>query len=56
MDGHPTPYQGRPRPDSLEARSVGVPCIATTDGGVQETAGPMLSFANQEISTRLLSV
>jgi glycosyltransferase involved in cell wall biosynthesis len=24
----------------LEARSVGVPCIATTDGGVQETAGP----------------
>jgi len=24
----------------LEARSVGVPCIASTDGGVQETAGP----------------
>jgi glycosyltransferase involved in cell wall biosynthesis len=24
----------------LEARSVGVPCIATTDGGVKETAGP----------------
>ena len=24
----------------LEARSVGVPCIASTDGGVKETAGP----------------
>ena len=24
----------------LEARSVEVPCIATTDGGVKETAGP----------------
>jgi glycosyltransferase involved in cell wall biosynthesis len=23
----------------LEARSVGVPCIATTDGGIKETAG-----------------
>ena len=23
----------------LEARSVGVPCIASRDGGVQETAG-----------------
>jgi glycosyltransferase involved in cell wall biosynthesis len=28
----------------LEARSVGVPCIATTDGGVQETAGPLALF------------
>ena len=28
----------------LEARSVGVPCIATTDGGVQETAGPHALF------------
>jgi glycosyltransferase involved in cell wall biosynthesis len=28
----------------LEARSVGVPCIATTDGGVNETAGPHALF------------
>jgi glycosyltransferase involved in cell wall biosynthesis len=28
----------------LEARSVGVPCIASTDGGVQETAGPHALF------------
>jgi len=28
----------------LEARSVGVPCIATIDGGVQETAGPHALF------------
>jgi len=28
----------------LEARSVGVPCIASTDGGVQETAGPNALF------------
>ena len=28
----------------LEARSVGVPCIATTDGGVRETAGPYALF------------
>ena len=28
----------------LEARSVGVPCIATTDGGVKETAGPYALF------------
>ena len=28
----------------LEARSVGVPCIASTDGGVQETAGPPALF------------
>jgi len=28
----------------LEARSVGVPCIASTDGGVQETAGPHAFF------------
>lgn len=28
----------------LEARSVGVPCIATTDGGVKETAGPHAFF------------
>ena len=28
----------------LEARSVGVPCIATTDGGIQETAGPYALF------------
>jgi glycosyltransferase involved in cell wall biosynthesis len=28
----------------LEARSVGVPCIASTDGGVQETAGPYALF------------
>jgi glycosyltransferase involved in cell wall biosynthesis len=28
----------------LEARSVGVPCIATTDGGVKETAGPHALF------------
>ena len=39
----------------LEARSVGVPCIATTDGGVKETAGPHALFVNQEMSTRLLS-
>ena len=28
----------------LEARSAGVPCIASTDGGVQETAGPHALF------------
>jgi glycosyltransferase involved in cell wall biosynthesis len=28
----------------LEARSVGVPCIATTDGGIKETAGPHALF------------
>ena len=28
----------------LEARSVGVPCIASTDGGVKETAGPHSLF------------
>jgi glycosyltransferase involved in cell wall biosynthesis len=28
----------------LEARSVSVPCIASTDGGVQETAGPHALF------------
>ena len=28
----------------LEARSVGVPCIASTDGGVKETAGPHALF------------
>jgi glycosyltransferase involved in cell wall biosynthesis len=28
----------------LEARSVGVPCIASTDGGVPETAGPHALF------------
>jgi glycosyltransferase involved in cell wall biosynthesis len=28
----------------LEARSVGVPCITSTDGGVQETAGPHALF------------
>ena len=28
----------------LEARSVGVPCIASKDGGVQETAGPHALF------------
>ena len=28
----------------LEARSVGVPCIASTDGGVRETAGPYALF------------
>jgi glycosyltransferase involved in cell wall biosynthesis len=28
----------------LEARSVGVPCIASTDGGVEETAGPHALF------------
>jgi glycosyltransferase involved in cell wall biosynthesis len=28
----------------LEARAVGVPCIATTDGGVTETAGPHALF------------
>jgi glycosyltransferase involved in cell wall biosynthesis len=28
----------------LEARSVGVPCIASTDGGVKETAGPYALF------------
>jgi glycosyltransferase involved in cell wall biosynthesis len=28
----------------LEARSVGVPCIATMDGGVPETAGPYALF------------
>ena len=30
----------------LEARSVGVPCIASTDGGVKETAGPHDLFCN----------
>ena len=28
----------------LEARSVGVPCIASADGGVHETAGPHALF------------
>ena len=28
----------------LEARSVGVPCIATTDGGIKETAGAHALF------------
>ena len=28
----------------LEARSVGVPCIATTDGGIPETAGKHALF------------
>jgi glycosyltransferase involved in cell wall biosynthesis len=28
----------------LEARSVGVPCIASTDGGIKETAGPHALF------------
>ena len=28
----------------LEARSVGVPCIATLDGGISETAGPHALF------------
>ena len=28
----------------LEARSVGVPCIASTDGGVRETAGDHALF------------
>ena len=28
----------------LEARSVGVPCIATTDGGIEETAGAHALF------------
>ena len=33
----------------------GVPCIATTDGGVEETAGPhALFFCKQETSNRLL--
>ena len=32
----------------LEARSVGVPCIATIDGGVQETAGPHALFCKPE--------
>ena len=45
MDGYPTPHT---REDlgltPLEARSVGVPCIATTDGGVKETAGPHALF------------
>ena len=31
-------------PPPLEARSVGVPCIASTDGGVKETAGPYALF------------
>ena len=39
----------------LEARSVGVPCIATTDGGVRKQQVLMLSFVNQETSTHLLS-
>ena len=30
----------------LEARSVGVPCIATLDGGISETAGPHALFCN----------
>jgi glycosyltransferase involved in cell wall biosynthesis len=30
----------------LEARSVGVPCIATTDGGLKESAGPHALFCN----------
>ena len=32
----------------LEARSVGVPCIASTDGGVQETAGAHALFCKPE--------
>ena len=28
----------------LEARSAGVPCIASTDGGIKETAGPHALF------------
>tara|TARA_B100000989_G_scaffold60320_1_gene41387 strand:+ start:30727 stop:31833 length:1107 start_codon:yes stop_codon:yes gene_type:complete len=28
----------------LEARSVGVPCIASSDGGIKETAGPYALF------------
>ena len=44
MDDHPTPYSRRSRSYPLEARSVGVPCIATTDGGVKETAGPHALF------------
>ena len=41
----------------LEARSVGVPCIASTDGGVQETAGPHALFCKpgclESLATRL---
>ena len=40
----PLPIPRRPWSHSLEARSVGVPCIATTDGGVKETAGPHALF------------
>jgi glycosyltransferase involved in cell wall biosynthesis len=39
----------------LEARSVGVPCIASTDGGVQETAGPHALFCKPgDINSLLL--
>ena len=41
----------------LEARSVGVPCIASTDGGVRETAGPHALFCEpgclESLATRL---
>lgn len=41
----------------LEARSVGVPCIASTDGGVRETAGPHALFCKpgclESLATRL---
>ena len=38
----------------LEARSVGVPCIATTDGGVKETAGPHALFCKPGVVDSLL--
>ena len=33
----------------LEARSVGVPCIATTDGGIPETAGKHALFCTPDV-------
>ncbi|MAH25480.1 MAG: hypothetical protein CMI19_00755 [Opitutae bacterium] len=38
----------------LEARSVGVPCIASTDGGVQETAGAHALFCKPGDITSLV--
>ena len=38
----------------LEARSVGVPCIASTDGGVKETAGAHALFCKPGVIDSLI--
>ena len=38
----------------LEARSVGVPCIASTDGGVKETAGPHALYCRPGVIESLI--